>query len=281
MSAERLNLPDVTLCCVDTRDVDLALAAIARCMAQVRFARVLFFTQCSRVSTVPDGVELIDVDVPSVQAYSEFMLRGLAPHVHSSHALVAQWDGFVRDASRWDPAFLQWDYIGAPWPGRPTRQAVGNGGFSLRSRKLLHALLQPGMQVAHPEDLAICEINRDRLEREHGIRIAPLEVAQRFAYERVAPPAPTFGFHGLFNFDREFDAASLQAQLDTLPDHLARGLDAHDLCDSLIRQRRLQAATALLDKRWRLGMRDRRTLRLAWRMLWMRWRHPADAAAQR
>lgn len=281
MSPERLHLPDVTLCCVDTRDVNLALAAIARCMAQVRFARVLFFTQRSLVGVAPEGVELIDVEVPSVQAYSAFMLRGLAPHVHSSHALVAQWDGFVRDTSRWDPAFLQWDYIGAPWPGRPAGRSVGNGGFSLRSRKLLQALLQPDMQMTHPEDLAICDVNRARLERDHGIRIAPIEVAQRFAYERVAPPSPTFGFHGLFNFHREFDAAALQAQLDALPDHLARGLDAHDLCASLIRQRRLRAAKTLFDKRWRLGMRDRRTLRLAWRMLWMRWRQPAEAAARR
>lgn len=280
-ASEPLHLSDVTLCCVDTRNVDLALAAIARCMALVRFARVVFFTRRDRLRTVPDGVEIVDVDVPSVQAYSEFMLRGLAAHVHTSHVLVAQWDGFVRDASRWDPAFLLWDYIGAPWHDQPPDRAVGNGGFSLRSRKLLQALLQPGIQIVHPEDLAICEVNRHRLEREHGIRIAPLEVAQRFAYERVSPTVPTFGFHGLFNFDREFDPATLQAQLDALPDRLVRGLDAHDLCASLISQRRLQPAATLLDKRWRLGMRDRRTLRLAWRMLWLRWRQPAASGTVR
>jgi hypothetical protein len=278
MPAEPLHLPQVTLCCVDTREVDLALAAIARCMAQVRFARVVFFTQRRLVTRVPEGVEVVDVDVPSVQAYSEFMLRGLAPHVHTTHALVAQWDGFVRDASCWDPAFLQCDYIGAPWAGRPASRAVGNGGFSLRSRKLLQALQQPGMQIVHPEDLAICDVNRERLESVHGIRIAPLEVAQRFAYERVLPSAPTFGFHGLFNFDREFEPAALQALLDALPDRLARGLEAHDLCASLIRQRRLQPAEALFGKRWRLGMRDRRTLRLAWRMLWLRWRQRSSAS---
>jgi hypothetical protein len=278
MPAEPLHLPQVTLCCVDTREVDLALAAIARCMAQVRFARVVFFTQRRLVTRVPEGVEVVDVDVPSVQAYSEFMLRGLAPHVHTTHALVAQWDGFVRDASCWDPGFLQCDYIGAPWAGRPASRAVGNGGFSLRSRKLLQALQQPGMQIVHPEDLAICDVNRERLESVHGIRIAPLEVAQRFAYERVLPSAPTFGFHGLFNFDREFEPAALQALLDALPDRLARGLEAHDLCASLIRQRRLQPAEALFGKRWRLGMRDRRTLRLAWRMLWLRFRQRSSAS---
>lgn len=271
MVTEPLHLPDVTLCCVDTRDVDLALAAIARCMAQVRFARVVFFTQRSRVAVVPDGVEVVDVDVPSVQAYSQFMLRGLAPFVYTSHVLVAQWDGFVRDASRWDPAFLQWDYIGAPLADRPAARAVGNGGFSLRSRALLRALQHSDMQIVHPEDLAICEINRERLEREHAIRIAPLEVAQQFAYERVAPPTPTFGFHGLFNMARELTRAELRALLEAMPDHLARGLDAHDLCAGLLADGDIELAKVLHDKRWRLGMRDRRTWRLAIRMLLARW----------
>ena len=165
------------------------------------------------------------------------------------------------------------------WAGRPAARAVGNGGFSLRSRRLLLALQQPGMQIVHPEDLAICDINREQLESAHGIRIAPLEVAQRFAYERVLPSTPTFGFHGLFNFDRELEPATLQALLDALPDRLVRGLDAHDLCARLISQQRVQPAAALFDKRWRQGMRDRRTLRLAWRMLWLRWRQPAAAGA--
>lgn len=267
-----MQLPEVTLCCVDTRDPALALAALQRCMAQIRFAEVLLFTSAALVPSPPLGVRVIDVQVDSVEAYSQFMLRGLAAHVQTSHLLVAQWDGFVRDASRWEPAFLEHDYVGAPWREPIDGQLVGNGGFSLRSRRLLQALLDPDVVVTHPEDESICVVNRPLLAARHGVRIAPPEVARRFSYERVEPAQPTFGFHGLFNFPRELPAAELSGIVATLPDRLTRGLDAHDLCTLLIRAGRLDDARVLLDKRWRLGMRDRRTLRLAWRLRLARWR---------
>ena len=274
----RMQLPDVTLCCVDTRDPARALWALQRCMAQVRFAEVLLFTNASLLRSPPDGVRAIDVQVDTIEAYSSFMLRGLAPHVHTSHLLVAQWDGFVRDAARWDACFLDYDYVGAPWRDAAPAQAVGNGGFSLRSRRLLHALLDPDVAITHPEDESICLVNRGLLEGRHGVRIAPLDVARRFSYERIEPPQPTFGFHGLFNFPRELSAAEVSDIVASLPDRLTRGLDAHDLCATLIRSGQLDTARTLLDKRWRLGMRDRRTLRLAWRLRVARWRAASRAS---
>jgi hypothetical protein len=268
----RMQLPEVTLCCVDTRNPALAIWALQRCMAQIRFAEVLLFTQASLVPSPPAGVRVIDVRVETIEAYSQFMLRGLAEHLRSSHLLVAQWDGFVRDAARWDEAFLDYDYIGAPWRDAPAGRLVGNGGFSLRSRRLLQALLDPDVQLTHPEDESICLVNRDLLERRHGVRIAPVAVARRFSYERIAPTAPTFGFHGLFNFQRELSPAELHDVVASLPGRLTRGLDAHDLCATLIHSGQLDSARALLDKRWQLGMRDRRTLRLAWRLRLARWR---------
>ncbi len=261
-----MRLPEVTLCCVDTREPALALWAIARCTAQIEFAESLLFTRAANVPTPPPGVRVIDVQVETIEAYSEFMLRGLADHVHTSHALIVQWDGFVRDASRWDHEFLSYDYIGAPWRDASIGREVGNGGFSLRSRRLLLALRDPDVRLTHPEDEAICLVNRELLEQRHGIRIAPLDVARRFAYERVAPPAPTFGFHGLFNFAHELPADELDRVIHALPPRLTRGLDAHDLCALLIRTGRLDLAKSLLDKRWALGMRDRRTWRLRWRL---------------
>lgn len=273
-----MQLPEVTLCCVDTRDPARALWALQRCMAQVRFAEVLLFTDAALLPSPPDGVRTIDVRVDTIEAYSSFMLRGLAPHVHTSHLLVAQWDGFVRDAARWDASFLDYDYIGAPWRDAAPERAVGNGGFSLRSRRLLNALLDPDVRITHPEDESICLVNRALLEGRHGVRIAPLDVARRFSYERVEPPQPTFGFHGLFNFPRELSAAEVSVIVASLPDRLMRGLDAHDLCTTLIRSGQLDTARTLLDKRWRLGMRDRRTLRLAWRLRVARWRAASRAS---
>ena len=264
----QLTLPDVTLVCVDTRTPALAIAAMQHCQHQIGFADALLFSDPALIAQPPAGIRVLPLHIDSVQAYSEFMLRGLLPHVQSSHLLVVQWDGYVLNAEQWDPAYLQHDYIGAPLRGETPDRAVGNGGFSLRSRRLLLALQDPSLRMRHPEDICICHDHRVRLEREHGMSFAPLALARHFAYERLLPPAPTFGFHGLFNLHREMAPDALHSLLQALPDSLARGLDAHDLCVELIRLGRLDSAALLLAARRRLGMHDRRTLRLRWRHAW-------------
>jgi Protein of unknown function (DUF5672) len=267
-----LPLPNVTLACVDTRTPALALAAIARCRAQIAFGDVLLFTDPALVPSPPAGLRIVPTTVDSVPAYSHFMLRGLLPHVHGTHVLVVQWDGYVLDAAQWDPRFLDHDYIGAPLRGEPAERAVGNGGFSLRSRRLLQALQDPSLAERHPEDLCICHDHRARLEREHGIRFAPLDVAARFSYERVPPSGPTFGFHGLFNMHELLSPVDLHDLVQALPDKMASGLDAHDLARTLIARNQLDTAALLIAKRQRLGMNDRRTWRLRWRHALARWR---------
>ena len=263
----RLPLPDLTLVCVDTRTPNLALAALQRCMAQVQFGRVLLFSDPALVPAPPQGIEVVPLAIDSVAAYSHFMLRGLDAHINTSHLLVVQWDGYLLDAAHWDPAFLQCDYIGAPLRGEPPARRVGNGGFSLRSKALLRALQDSALVINHPEDTCICHVNRERLERVHNIRFATPELADQFAYERVQPSGPTFGFHGLFNLHQVMAPDELHTLVQSLPDSRARGLDAHDLCRQLLARGQLDTADLLLAMRQRLGMRDRRT----WRLRWLRW----------
>jgi Protein of unknown function (DUF5672) len=266
------SLPAVTLCCIDTRYPALGAWALAHSLGQARFADALLFTDPARAPQSDVRWRVVPAEITSMAAYSEFMHRGLAAHVHSSHALVVQWDGLIRDASCWDPAFLEWDYIGAPWPGVGPDRAVGNGGFSLRSRRLLQALLDPRVQITHPEDVSICVTNRALLERQHGMRFAPLAVAERFAYERTRPPVPTFGFHGMHNLKRELPAGMLAGFVQSLPPDLTRTKEAVDLCRALIEAGDLDLAAALVGKRREAGLHGSRTLRLAWRLAWARWR---------
>ncbi|MGZ5147458.1 MAG: DUF5672 family protein, partial [Burkholderiales bacterium] len=161
--------------------------------------------------SVPAGLQeepieartLIEV-LNSRNDYSNFMLRQLPKHINTSYALIVQWDGYVVDASAWKPEFRDYDYIGARWTWFDDGMTVGNGGFSLRSQKLLRALRDPRFSIVPGvnEDELICRDYRRTLEREHGIRFAPESVADLFSYERTSPAGPTFGFHGLFNMWR-------------------------------------------------------------------------------
>ncbi len=194
----KLNLPTVTLCAATSVNVMATISALRACLAQIGFADCILMTD-AEVPAGIDGIRVVPITkLHSSRDYSEFMIRKLVDHVQSSHCLIVQWDGFVLDAANWDPHFLDYDYIGAYWPQFDDHD-VGNGGFSLRSRKLLEGCKDPAFQFSHPEDVAICRNNRPMLESRHGILFADKSIAERFSFERSAAEAPAFGFHGVFN----------------------------------------------------------------------------------
>jgi tetratricopeptide (TPR) repeat protein len=195
------------LCCVDTANRELALRALRCSIAGIRFARTLFLTD--RACEAP-GIDVrVIAPLESREAYSSFILKRLVDHVETAHVLLIQWDGYVINASAWRDEFLECDYIGAKWfwhgkTGEPGSAAmrVGNGGFSLRSRRLLVALQDPRVRLEGPEDETICRVFRPMLERERGIVFAAEALADAFAFEVDYPIGKPFGFHGLYNFCR-------------------------------------------------------------------------------
>lgn len=197
--SQRRSLPDVTLCCVDcTERAPWALQALRRSLRDMSFGDAVFCADQATLRTLqlPPEVRGVEIEpLRSIEAYSEFMLKALGPHIKTSHALVIQWDGFVVNPGAWSADFLAYDYIGAPWSHVPEPHSVGNGGFSLRSRRLIDVLAEPAFVPSHPEDLAICRTHREALEQ-RGIRFAPVSVAKRFAVEDGFLQASVFGFHG-------------------------------------------------------------------------------------
>jgi hypothetical protein len=214
-----LSLPQVTLVCVDcTPRLPWSLAALRRCLAQVAFGEALLFTDSASLQgrDLPEGVRWIDIPpLVSIEAYSSFMIKGLAPHVRTSHVLVVQWDGYVFNAAAWQEEFLAYDYIGAPWNHIPEPWTVGNGGFSLRSRRLLQALLDPAVHPTHPEDVCICKTYRTHLESQ-GLRFAPLAVASQFAVEDGPLSPHVFGFHGPYHLPTVLEPAKTLAFVESM-----------------------------------------------------------------
>jgi len=219
-----LELPDVTLCCVDTANHALALRALARSCEGVSFARALFLTDAlSHDVAVPAGIDIVPISpLGSRDAYSEFVLKSLLPHIATTHALLVQWDGYVINPAAWDPAFLDCDYIGAKWFWYEDGMRVGNGGFSLRSRRLLEALQDPRISLIDAEDLTIGRSFRPLLERDHRIRFAAEGVADRFSFEAAYPIGKPFGFHGLYNFCRTVPPDEIAALSPGFSDAIAR-----------------------------------------------------------
>ena len=166
-------------------------------------------------------------------------------YVAGTHVLIIQWDSFILHPELWTHDFLQYDYIGAVWPHHPDTP-VGNGGFSLRSVKLLEVLESPAISKRHPEDFCICDDNKVTLENQFGIRFAPTGGAEQFAVERTSWH-PAFGFYGFFNFGRALSPEELSAFLDLLPVSYLGGFDTYDLIDYLIESKN----TALAQRIWK------------------------------
>lgn len=215
-AAALLSLPDVTLVCVDTVNPELAIAAMQHCMAHARFGHVLLLTAQPMKAPAGITVELID-GVNDIESYSEFVIRQLGQYFNTTHALLVQWDGFIIHPDRWDPAFLNYDYIGATWPKSTDHpEMVGNGGFSLRSKSLLQTLQKIAFTQFHPEDELIARRYRSQLESA-GIRFAPPEIGDHFAYEFKKPSIPAFGFHGFSNFPDFMNPNELASFIQKMP----------------------------------------------------------------
>ena len=125
------------------------------------------------------------------------MIKELYKYVSTSHALCTQWDAFVLRHEAWDESWLNYDYIGAPWWFNDEKN-VGNGGFSLRSKKFLKECSLLNIRNYHPEDVILCRTYRSLL-LDAGITFAPDVVGEKFSLEGNATHDPKwtdqFGFH--------------------------------------------------------------------------------------
>lgn len=239
-------LPDVTLVAVTSVALRPTVEALEASIRQADFADVLLLSDQPPPAGTDPAIGWRPIErLTSRSAYSNFMLRDLADHVKSSHALCVQWDGFVLDGSAWDPRFLDFDYIGAVWPQFGDGHNVGNGGFSLRSRRLLEACRAFPSDGSDAEDIIIARRRRPELEMQ-GMKFAPASVAAQFAYERAVPTGREFGFHGAFNLVRYLSPRKALELFRTLePGVLTRNEHVELLRWTLARGRLRLAATLL------------------------------------
>jgi hypothetical protein len=214
-----IHFPNVALCCIDNQYPHLGFDALLRSTRHFTFGEVLFFTASNFVPPQHQiaNLRIIPIDhIVDLHTYSTFLIKDLNQYIFHNHILIVQWDGFITHPDLWQDQFLQYDYIGAPWP-RNEGLLVGNGGFSLRSKKLQIALQDGYIDAKHPEDQCICLEYRPYLETHHGISFAPPELAEQFAFELKKPSFDCFGFHGVCNLPLVLTDLELLTLIEQLP----------------------------------------------------------------
>lgn len=207
-----LNLDNVTLVSVTSVNVDRTIRALKYSTKGIKFAEVILFTD---KDVSPTDIKVVKIEPLDYIGYSHYMVYELHKHISTDFVLIIQDDGFVINPKQWNPEFLNYDYIGAPFPiphesdmisyrnpfGELMR--VGNGGFSLRSKKLLSLPTELNLEWKSyfgfwNEDGFFAVHNRHLFELK-GCSFPTPEVAAKFSQEKQTPETvgiTPFGFHG-------------------------------------------------------------------------------------
>ena len=195
---QKLALPEVTLVGLTSVKIYETVRAMQYSMRGIRFGDAVLLTD-RKPLYLPRGIRWEPVDrMCTVDDYSRACLYELHRHIRTGHALIVHYDGYVVNPDQWDDAFLQYDYIGAPWPEKPhfmdphtgEYRRVGNG-VSLRSLRLMRWTAEHGAELPPDEtgklmngDGFLCVQARKEMARE-GFRWAPFSMALRFGREKT------------------------------------------------------------------------------------------------
>jgi len=206
----------VTIIAADCITPKLAIKAIEFSCKGIDFQDAILFTD---EDIQHDWIKIVKINkINSTQEYSKFMINELPYLIGDNvpYILVVQADGFVLNSHLWDDYFLLCDYIGAPWDLNgckvwKKKSRIGNGGFSIRSKRLLNRLKEvKNYDGKIPEDSFISDlIWKDNQQWPHNDNIlegANIEYAVRFAVECPLEDYPfdlskVFGFHGKQIYD--------------------------------------------------------------------------------
>ena len=206
----KISLSSVDLLAVSSIKIDETIASLQKCLSKVEFRSAKLISH-KKPENLPHEISFeICSNINSIMEYNQFIFSGLGSYVEGSHVLIIQYDSYILNADLWREEWLKYDYIGAPWSWQKSSYVtdygehvrVGNGGFSLRSKKLLEIPKKLGLKLESRmgyfnEDGNLCVYARKKL-LEQGIKYAPVEVAARFSYENEVPEnkgIKTFGFH--------------------------------------------------------------------------------------
>lgn len=192
----KLQLPNVTLIALTSLDFEGHKRALDKSCEGIDWG----------------GVKLIwDESIKDINEWNRKIVYDLHRYVDTDFAMLIHADGYVVRPEGWRPEFLDYDYIGAPWP-LPTDSysyrtpdgeiiRVGNS-VSLRSKKLMwlpsRLNLPWDVYYGNTNEDGFLACHKRRSLEMNGCKFAPLEVAKYFSKEHDIPEnkgIETFAFH--------------------------------------------------------------------------------------
>lgn len=197
-----LELKNVTLAALACKDVKATIKAMEYSMKNVKFGDAVFVSH-KKPSYLPENIRFeYTSENKSIDDFNYKMVFDFHKYINTDYCLLVHADGFVVNPDMWRDEFLDYDYIGAPWP-LPAEEdkisyrdpdgnicRVGNS-VSIRSKKLLEYPSKVNMPWEpfhgnfHEDGFICCHHHKDF--EAAGMKIAPINVAKYFSHENMIP----------------------------------------------------------------------------------------------
>ena len=194
------NLNNVTLVAMTSVDLEATVKALKYSCKGITFGAVKLVSHVAP-NDLPAYITHCHIGkIANIYEWNYAAIYKLGQYIDTEFALLIHADGFVVNPESWRDEFLQYDYIGAPWPlprddfsyrdinGEIIR--VGNS-VSLRSEEVIDLPVQLNLEWKsfhgfYNED-GFITVNYRHVYKEHGMKFADIEVAKYFSHECMIP----------------------------------------------------------------------------------------------
>lgn len=193
------KLPDVTLLAISSDRVESNVKALEHSMKLMEFGAVKFLSH-RKPEYLPEGIQFEEcAELKCIRDFDYYAFKELGKHVTTSHALMIQDHAYLLHTDVWRDEFLNFDFCGALWeprmeflsPSSFTLARLGNGGFSLRSKRIMDLPKKLDLPLVedrgYTNDDGQINVYWRKTMLENGIVYPePWEIAD-FAYENDTP----------------------------------------------------------------------------------------------
>lgn len=160
-------------------------------------------------------------EITDIDSWSKAIIYELPKYIETEFCLLVHENGFVVNPESWNPDWLNYDFVGSPWPlpqdpisyrdeeGNIVR--VGNS-VSLRSKKLLDLIAtrkwKPYYGFYNEDGFITCH-HKKWLES-RGCVFAPLEVAKWFGRELDIPENQDVDKPFIFHYNKVYPGRNIE-----------------------------------------------------------------------
>ena len=215
-----LDLRNITLVALTSVRIEETIKALLYSSKEITFGKVKLLSDI-KPKDLPNKIIFEETEKSSnIDEWNYNIIYNLPKHIDTEYIILIHDNGFIVNPSSWKKEFLDYDYIGAPWPlpkdNFSYRDVYGNlirvgNSVSLRSKKLLDVANKLNLEWKDfhgytNEDGFIC-VNYRHKYIEEGCKFAELDIAKYFSHEHFLPELngiEPFCFHNYYGINQKY-----------------------------------------------------------------------------